>query len=91
MKGESSKKLQSQDEYESFIVDTIHPNKQVPISKALPHHIKTTVQATLIEFRDIFSWTPSDLGTISPETAVHRLGIPEGTQPIIQKKRTFVR
>lgn len=89
--GESSKKLQPQDEYESFVVDTSHPDRQVRIGKALPNHIKATVQATLIEFQNILSWTLSDFNITSPKIVVHRLGIPEGTQPIIQKKRTFAR
>lgn len=81
--GESNKNLQPQGEYESFVVDTDHPDRQVRIGKALPSHIKTTIQATFIEYWDIFSWTPSDLDTISLEIVIHQLEIPEGTYPII--------
>lgn len=75
--GESSEKLQPQGQYESFVVDTA--DRQVKIGKLFPYHIKTTIQTTLIEIRDIFSWTPSDLGIILRDTIAYWLGIPDGT------------
>lgn len=89
-KAESSKKIQPQGEYESFVVDVDYPERQVRVGKALPASIKHIVQKMLTEFGNIFSWTTTDLGSISQDTAVHKLGIPEGMSIVIQKKKEFL-
>lgn len=74
---DQNKKVQPQWEFELFEVDNTYPNRRIRIRKTLPEKSGKEVCDILMDFREIFSWSPSDLGIILWDTFVNRLGILE--------------
>lgn len=72
-------------------MDSTRLGKKVRVGKALPPHIYKEVCKVLIDFQDVLSWIPTDSGTISQDIVEHHLGIPEGAQLMIQKRRISAR
>lgn len=75
MEKELCHKIWPQGECELFGVDCGYPKRQVQVGTNLPKPIRSEIQNILIEFQGIFSWSPTDSGTISCDTTVHGLGI----------------
>ncbi|KAI5650727.1 hypothetical protein M9H77_36732 [Catharanthus roseus] len=66
----------NQEEFEIFSISSTHSEQKVKLGATLPSRIIQEVWDILFEYKDIFSWTPHDLGTISRDIVEHRLGIP---------------
>ncbi|KAI5682874.1 hypothetical protein M9H77_04102 [Catharanthus roseus] len=65
-----------QGDFELFSINSTHPEHKIKIDTTFPPPILQEVQDILFEYKDIFSWIPHDLGTISRNIAEYRLGIP---------------
>lgn len=46
---------------------------------------------TLVEYKDIFAWSSSNLGIMPCHISKHKHGISEETKLVFQKKRTFAK
>lgn len=77
--------------FELFILDMEKPNQNVKIGKHLSIALRMQLARILVEYKDIFAWSSSDLGTISRHITEHKLEIPKGTKLFIQKKRAFTK
>lgn len=67
-------------------VDDAQPDRKIHAGQTLPSIVRKEVCDILVEFKDIFSWTLSNLGTISQDIAEHKLGIPDDIQSVVQKE-----
>lgn len=72
-----------------FVLDQLKPDHTVHIRHNLSIDLWLQLAKILVEYKDIFSCSSSDLGIISRRIAEHKLGIPKGTKLVFQKKRVF--
>ncbi|KAI5658790.1 hypothetical protein M9H77_27583 [Catharanthus roseus] len=64
-------KLQPEGEYELFILDNLHPDYTVRIGRNLPMNLRMNLAELLDEYKEIFAWSSSDLGTLPRHIAEH--------------------
>lgn len=84
-------KLEPDGEFKLFVLDMQKPNQTIKIGKSLPIAMRMKFTEILVEYKDIFVWSSSNLGIVPRSVAKHKLNIPEGTKLTFQKKRAFVK
>jgi hypothetical protein len=77
----------------SPIVQPLHYKKLVAapglewyIGKTIEYIERETYQNLLLEFKDVFAWSNTDLTGISPQYGEHRIDLKEGSVPIRQRQ-----
>lgn len=71
-------KLELEEEFEQFILDVKKPEQTVKIGKHLPIDLRMQLAKILVEYKDIFAWSSSNLGMVPLDIAEHKLDILEG-------------
>lgn len=74
-----------------FVLYQLKPDHTVRIRHNLSIDLWLQLAKILVEYKDIFACSSSDLGITPRRIAEHKLHIPKGTKLVFQKKRVFAK
>lgn len=72
--------LESNGEFELFVIDMQKLDQTVKVGKDLPIDWKMKLAKILVEYKDTFAWFSFNLGIVPRHITELKLGIPKGTK-----------